>query len=76
LGFSLADIQFSNKAQKIAYLSAIFDKFIMKKMALIQLSDVSFLLAFILLRPYAFFACPNFPSIRFLWFRSFLSFCL
>jgi hypothetical protein len=47
-------VYFSKKAQKIAYLPAIFDnviRFIMKKMALIQLCEVSLLLAFILPNP-------------------------
>jgi hypothetical protein len=47
-------VYFSKKAQKTAYLSAIFDnviRFIIKKMAPIKLCEVSLLLAFILPNP-------------------------
>lgn len=57
---------FLNDAQKTAYFSAIFVnviKFITKNIAPIQLCEVSLLLALMLLKPYAFFACPNLASI-------------
>lgn len=51
----------------------LFIKFITKKIQLIHVSEISFSLACILLRPYLFLHCPNVPSI---WSRSAASFFL